>query len=127
MSFEIRYEYPNFHILSDFGLRGPVFSTVKGDNFLYIRSEEQNTIFFVNRALGSGYPNSHNACRDDHGFLYIVEHKKDGGTSGGKHAFQVDLAELLLENNKVQDAGVMGKSVPRHYDQEGRNGNTSQG
>lgn len=45
---------------------------------------------------------------DEDGFIWIVDRKKDVVISGGENVFPVEVEDFLMENQKVQDAGVIG-------------------
>ncbi|MFC1862464.1 class I adenylate-forming enzyme family protein [Thermodesulfobacteriota bacterium] len=45
---------------------------------------------------------------DEDGFIWIVDRKKDVIISGGENVFPIEVENFLMENKKVQDAGVIG-------------------
>jgi acyl-CoA synthetase (AMP-forming)/AMP-acid ligase II len=45
---------------------------------------------------------------DDDGFIWIVDRKKDVIISGGENVFPIEVEDFLMENQKIQDAGVIG-------------------
>jgi acyl-CoA synthetase (AMP-forming)/AMP-acid ligase II len=46
--------------------------------------------------------------RDEEGFLYIVDRKKDMIISGGENIYPREIEELLYRHPKIQDAAVIG-------------------
>jgi acyl-CoA synthetase (AMP-forming)/AMP-acid ligase II len=48
------------------------------------------------------------ARADEHGFIWLVDRKKDVIITGGENIFPVEIEDFLMENNKVQDAAVIG-------------------
>jgi acyl-CoA synthetase (AMP-forming)/AMP-acid ligase II len=45
---------------------------------------------------------------DEDGFIWIVDRKKDIIITGGENIFPVEIESFLLENEKIQDAAVIG-------------------
>lgn len=45
---------------------------------------------------------------DEDGFIWLVDRKKDVIISGGENIFPVEIEDFLMENQKVQDAAVIG-------------------
>jgi acyl-CoA synthetase (AMP-forming)/AMP-acid ligase II len=45
---------------------------------------------------------------DEDGFIWLVDRKKDIIITGGENIFPVEIEDLLLENDKIQDAAVIG-------------------
>ncbi|MBW1979160.1 MAG: AMP-binding protein [Deltaproteobacteria bacterium] len=45
---------------------------------------------------------------DEHGFIWLVDRKKDIIITGGENIFPVEIEDFLLENDKIQDAAVIG-------------------
>jgi acyl-CoA synthetase (AMP-forming)/AMP-acid ligase II len=45
---------------------------------------------------------------DEDGFIWLVDRKKDIIITGGENIFPVEVEDFLLENNKIQDAAVIG-------------------
>ena len=45
---------------------------------------------------------------DEDGFIWLVDRKKDIIISGGENIFPVEIEDFLLENQKIQDAAVIG-------------------
>jgi long-chain acyl-CoA synthetase len=52
--------------------------------------------------------------RDDDGYLYIVDRKKDLIIRGGFNVYPRDIEDALVEHSAVQTAGVVGRPDPRH-------------
>jgi long-chain acyl-CoA synthetase len=48
------------------------------------------------------------ARRDDDGFIYLVDRKKDVIKSGGESVFPVEIEELLRSHPRIYDCGVIG-------------------
>ncbi|MBN1849806.1 MAG: AMP-binding protein [Deltaproteobacteria bacterium] len=48
------------------------------------------------------------ARRDEDGFIWLVDRKKDVVISGGENIFPVEIEDFLMENNKIQDAAIIG-------------------
>ncbi len=45
---------------------------------------------------------------DEDGFIWLVDRKKDVIISGGENIFPVEIEAFLMENQKIQDAAVIG-------------------
>jgi acyl-CoA synthetase (AMP-forming)/AMP-acid ligase II len=45
---------------------------------------------------------------DEDGFIWLVDRKKDVIITGGENIFPVEIENFLLENDKIQDAAVIG-------------------
>jgi fatty-acyl-CoA synthase len=45
---------------------------------------------------------------DEEGFIWLVDRKKDIIITGGENIFPVEIEDFLLENEKIQDAAVIG-------------------
>jgi acyl-CoA synthetase (AMP-forming)/AMP-acid ligase II len=45
---------------------------------------------------------------DEDGFIWLVDRKKDIIITGGENIFPVEIEDFLLENDKIQDAAVIG-------------------
>jgi len=45
---------------------------------------------------------------DEDGFIWLVDRKKDVIITGGENIFPVEIEDFLLENDKIQDAAVIG-------------------
>ena len=45
---------------------------------------------------------------DEDGFIWLVDRKKDVIITGGENIFPVEIEDFLMENNKIQDAAVIG-------------------
>ena len=45
---------------------------------------------------------------DEDGFIWLVDRKKDVIIVGGENIFPVEIEDLLMENQKIQDAAVIG-------------------
>ena len=52
--------------------------------------------------------------RDQDGYLYIVDRKKDLIIRGGFNVYPRDIEDALVEHPAVQTAGVVGRPDPRH-------------
>jgi long-chain acyl-CoA synthetase len=52
--------------------------------------------------------------RDEDGYLYIVDRKKDLIIRGGFNVYPRDIEDALLEHPAVESAGVVGRPDPRH-------------
>jgi long-chain acyl-CoA synthetase len=52
--------------------------------------------------------------RDQDGYLYIVDRKKDLIIRGGFNVYPRDVEDALVEHPAVQTAGVIGRPDPRH-------------
>jgi long-chain acyl-CoA synthetase len=52
--------------------------------------------------------------RDEDGYLYIVDRKKDLIIRGGFNVYPRDIEDALVEHPCVQTAGVIGRPDPRH-------------
>ena len=48
------------------------------------------------------------AKRDEDGFFYIMDRKKDMIISGGENIYPAEIEDLLMRHPKIQDAGVIG-------------------
>ncbi len=45
---------------------------------------------------------------DEEGFMWLVDRKKDVIITGGENIFPVEIEEFLMNNDKIQDAAVIG-------------------
>jgi len=45
---------------------------------------------------------------DEDGFIWLVDRKKDVIISGGENIFPVEIEDFLMDNQKIQDAAVIG-------------------
>jgi acyl-CoA synthetase (AMP-forming)/AMP-acid ligase II len=45
---------------------------------------------------------------DEDGFIWLVDRKKDVIITGGENIFPVEIEDFLMENDKIQDAAVIG-------------------
>ncbi len=45
---------------------------------------------------------------DEDGFIWLVDRKKDVIITGGENIFPVEIEDFLMENQKIQDAAVIG-------------------
>ncbi|MGD2127337.1 MAG: AMP-binding protein [Desulfobacteraceae bacterium] len=45
---------------------------------------------------------------DENGFIWLVDRKKDVIITGGENIFPVEIEDFLMENEKIQDAAVIG-------------------
>ncbi len=52
--------------------------------------------------------------RDEDGYLYIVDRKKDLIIRGGFNVYPRDIEDAMVEHPAVQTAGVVGRPDPRH-------------
>jgi acyl-CoA synthetase (AMP-forming)/AMP-acid ligase II len=52
------------------------------------------------------------ARRDEEGFIYIVDRKKDMIISGGENIYPREIEEVLYHHPKIQDAAVIGVPDP---------------
>jgi acyl-CoA synthetase (AMP-forming)/AMP-acid ligase II len=50
---------------------------------------------------------------DEDGFIWLVDRKKDVIITGGENIFPVEIEDFLMENEKIQDAAVIGISDER--------------
>jgi acyl-CoA synthetase (AMP-forming)/AMP-acid ligase II len=50
---------------------------------------------------------------DEDEFIWLVDRKKDLIISGGENIFPVEIEDFLMENQKVQDAAIIGISHER--------------
>jgi long-chain acyl-CoA synthetase len=84
---------------------------VKGPNVFkgYWRSPEATEQLFVEGWFRTGDV----AVMDDDGFIYLVDRKRDLVIVSGFNVFPSEVEHALLQNPKVQDAGVIG--VPHQY------------
>jgi acyl-CoA synthetase (AMP-forming)/AMP-acid ligase II len=48
------------------------------------------------------------AKKDEEGFIYVVDRKKDLVISGGENIFPVEVEEILRRHQKIYDAAVIG-------------------
>lgn len=53
------------------------------------------------------------ARKDEDGFIFLVDRKKDVIISGGENLYPVQIENFLMKNNKIHDAAVIGLSDPR--------------
>jgi len=84
---------------------------VKGPGVMkeYYRNPEatRNTIF-------DGWLLTGDMARyDEDGFIWLVDRKKDIIITGGENIFPVEIEDFLMENEKIQDAAVIGLSDDR--------------
>ena len=52
------------------------------------------------------------ARRDEEGFIYIVDRRKDMIVSGGENIYPREIEEVLYHHHKIQDAAVIGVPDP---------------
>ncbi len=48
------------------------------------------------------------ARRDEDGFIWLVDRKKDMIITGGENIFPVEIEEFMMNHDKIQDVGVIG-------------------
>ena len=53
------------------------------------------------------------ATRDEEGYLWLVDRKKDLIISGGENVYPAEVERVLLEHEAVADAAVVGVAHPR--------------
>ena len=51
------------------------------------------------------------ATRDDEGYLWLVDRKKDLIISGGENVYPAEVERVLLEHEAVADAAVVGMAA----------------
>ena len=80
--------------------------TVKGPGVMkeYYKNPEATKSTLVDGWLLTGDM----ARVDEEGFIWLVDRKKDVIISGGENIFPVEIEDFLMENQKVQDAAVIG-------------------
>jgi long-chain acyl-CoA synthetase len=95
----------------DVELGDPGEIIVKGPNVFrgYWRDEKATEEVFVDGWMRTGDV----AVKDDEGFLYLVDRKRDLVIVSGFNVFPSEVEHALLENPKVREAGVIG--VPHEY------------
>ena len=52
-------------------------------------------------------------CRDEDGFFYIVDRRKDMYISGGENVYPAEVEAVLIEHEAVRDAAVIGVADPK--------------
>ena len=63
----------------------------------------------TSKALVDGWLLTGDMARfDNDGFIWLVDRKKDIIITGGENIFPVELEDFLLENDRIQDAAVIG-------------------
>lgn len=79
---------------------------VKGDGIMreYYRNPEKTKETIVEGWLHTGDM----ARRDEEGFIYLVDRKKDVIKSGGESVFPVEIEDVLRSHPKIYDCGVIG-------------------
>jgi acyl-CoA synthetase (AMP-forming)/AMP-acid ligase II len=70
----------------------------------YYKNPEETATTIVDGWLMTGDM----ARYDADGFIWLVDRKKDVVISGGENIFPVEIEDFLMENNKIQDAAVIG-------------------
>ena len=100
----------SFRIVDEFGhdaplgapgellLKGP--SVIKG----YYKREDETRLTFVDGWLHTGDVVS----RDEEGFIYFVDRKKEMIKTGGENVFAKEVEDALLNHPQVQEVGVFG-------------------
>jgi acyl-CoA synthetase (AMP-forming)/AMP-acid ligase II len=79
-------------------LKGP--SVIKG----YYKREDETRLTFVDGWLHTGDL----VRRDEEGFLYFVDRKKEMIKTGGENVFAKEVEDALLNHPQVQEVGVFG-------------------
>ncbi len=79
---------------------------VKGDGVMtcYYKNEEATDEVLKNGWLYTGDM----ARKDEDGFIYLVDRKKDVVISGGENIYPVQIEDFLRSNNKIKDVAVIG-------------------
>jgi long-chain acyl-CoA synthetase len=96
---------------NDVELGDPGEVIVKGPNVFkgYWRNEEATNQVFVDGWFRTGDI----AVRDEDGFIYLVDRKRDLVIVSGFNVFPSEVEEALLQNPRVKEAAVLG--VPHQY------------
>ena len=84
---------------------------VKGDGVMtcYYRNPEATAEVLKNGWLYTGDV----AMRDEDGFIYLVDRKKDVIVSGGENLYPVQIEDYLRKHDKIKDVAVIGLPDPR--------------
>ncbi|MBP3755150.1 MAG: acyl--CoA ligase [Lachnospiraceae bacterium] len=84
---------------------------VKGDGVMtcYYRNPEATAEVLKNGWLYTGDV----AMRDEDGFIYLVDRKKDVIVSGGENLYPVQIEDFLRKHDKIKDVAVIGLPDPR--------------
>ncbi len=79
---------------------------VKGPGVMtcYYKNEEATNEVLKNGWLYTGDM----AKKDEDGFIYLVDRKKDVVISGGENIYPVQIEDFLRSNNKIKDVAVIG-------------------
>jgi len=79
---------------------------IKGPNVIreYWRRPKETADTIVDGWLKSGDM----GYFDDEGYLFLVDRKKDMYISGGENVYPAEVEDVLMKNEKVADAGVIG-------------------
>lgn len=79
---------------------------VKGPGVMtcYYKNEEATAEVLKNGWLYTGDM----AKKDEDGFIYLVDRKKDVVISGGENIYPVQIEDFLRTNNKIKDVAVIG-------------------
>ena len=79
---------------------------VKGPGVMtcYYKNEEATNDVLKNGWLYTGDM----AKKDEEGFIYLVDRKKDVVISGGENIYPVQIEDFLRTNNKIKDVAVIG-------------------
>jgi long-chain acyl-CoA synthetase len=96
---------------NDVELGDPGEIIVKGPNVFmgYWRNEDATEQVFVDGWFRTGDV----AVRDDDGFIYLVDRKRDLVIVSGFNVFPSEVEHALLQNPRVKEAAVLG--VPHQY------------
>ncbi len=84
---------------------------VKGDGVMtcYYRNPEATAEVLKDGWLYTGDV----AMRDEDGFIYLVDRKKDVIVSGGENLYPVQIEDYLRKHDKIKDVAVIGLPDPR--------------
>ena len=84
---------------------------VKGDGVMtcYYRNPEATAEVLKNGWLYTGDV----AMKDEDGFIFLVDRKKDVIVSGGENLYPVQIEDYLRKHDKIKDVAVIGLPDPR--------------